>query len=168
MLPLLAPIAAQLFSQGLNILGNAVLAKGQAVVEDKLGVKLETASSETLRKMEIEHEEFLITIDQQKREAEIAAEQVAQSNVTDRWKADMLSDSWLSKNIRPLVLLYLLSVYTLFSVISAADVNVNPAYVELLAQMLMLVMGAYFVGRTVEKVKNIGEVGKNNREGDKK
>jgi maltodextrin utilization protein YvdJ len=168
MAPILAPIITQLFSQGLNILGNAVLAKGQDVVEEKLGVKLETASSETLRKMEIEHEEFLISIAQQQKEAEIAAEQVAQSNITDRWKADMLSDSWLSKNIRPLVLLYLLSVYTIFSVISAADINVNPAYVELLAQMLMLVMGAYFVGRTVEKVKNIGEVGKTNREGDKK
>lgn len=167
MLPLLVPIVTQLFSKGLDILGNAVLAKGQAVVEDKLGIKLDTASDETLRIAEMEHEEFLLTIAKEAKEAEIAAEQVAQSNITDRWKADMLSDSWLSKNIRPLVLLYLLSVYTLFSIISAADVNVNPAYVELLAQMLMLVMGAYFVGRTVEKVKNIGEVGRNNREGDR-
>lgn len=167
MLPLLAPIVASLFSQGLNLLGNAVIAKGQEVVEDKLGVKLSTVTSEDLKKLEIQHEEWLLELDMRKQEADIAAEQVAQVNVTDRWKADMLSDSWLSKNIRPMVLIFLLSVYTLFSVGSAAGISVTPAYVELLAQMLMVVMSAYFVGRTVEKWKDMSEQGKNNREGEK-
>lgn len=168
MLPILVPIVSQLFSQGLNLLGNAVLAKGQEVVEEKLGVKLSTVSSEDLRKLEIQHEEYLLELDTKRMEAEIAAEQVAQGNVTERWKADMLSDSWLSKNIRPMVLIFLLSVYTLFSVGSAAGMTVTPAYVELLAQMLMLVMGAYFVGRTVEKLTDMKEQGKNTREGEGK
>lgn len=171
MLPILIPIVSQLFSQGLNLLGNAVLAKGQDVIEDKLGVKLDIASSETLKKLEIEHEEYLLDIGMKKIEMEIAAEQVAQSNVTDRWKADMLSDSYLSKNIRPFVLIFLLSVYTIFAFLSSINVDVKVSYVELLAQMLMLVMGAYFVGRTVEKVKDISEKGKTYRqdqEGDKK
>ena len=170
MLPILAPIVASLFSQGLNLLGNAVIAKGQEAIEEKLGVKLDayTGTSEgllKLKQLEFEHEEFLLDAAYKKAELDIQAEQIAQTNVTDRWKADMLSDSWLSKNIRPFVLMFLLAVYTLFSLGSAADILVKSAYVELLAQMLMLVMGAYFVGRTVEKVKDLSEQGKNIREG---
>ena len=156
----MAPLVAALFSQGLNLLGNAVLAKGQEVIEDKLGVKLEHAKPAELRKLEIEHEEFLIEAGIRQRQQEIDAEKAAQGNVTDRWKADMLSDSWLSKNIRPLVLIYLLGAYTLFSVGSGFDFNITQAYVELLAQMLMLVMAAYFVGRSIEKAIDMKERGK--------
>jgi hypothetical protein len=72
----------------------------------------------------------------------------------------MLSDSWLSKNIRPMVLIYLLGSYTIMSLMSAADINVTQAYVELLGQMIMLVMGAYFAGRSIEKIVDMRERGK--------
>jgi hypothetical protein len=156
----MAPLIAALFSQGLSMLGNAVLAKGQAVVEEKLGVKLDIAKPEELRRLEIEHEEWLVEAGIRKAELELKSEEAAQGNVTERWKADMLSDSWLSKNIRPMVLIYLLGAYTVFSIGSGAGFNITQAYVELLAQMLMLVMGAYFVGRSIEKAIDMRERGK--------
>lgn len=156
----MAPLIATLFSQGLSILGNAVLAKGQDVIEEKLGVKLDQAKPEELRRLEIEHEEFLLNAAIRQREIEIQADAAGQAQVTQRWQADMLSDSWLSKNIRPVVLLYLLAAYTVFSLASGFDFNVTPAYVELLGQMLMLAFSAYFVGRSVEKWKDMHERGK--------
>ena len=154
------PIVATLLTQGLSILGNAVLAKGQDAIEKKLGVSLDTTPPAELAKLQFEHEEFLLNAAIREKELEIEAETAAQGNVSERWKADMLSDSWLSKNIRPIVLLYLLATYTLFSLFSIPGWNVTQSYVELLAQMLMLVMGAYFVGRTIEKMKDMHERGK--------
>lgn len=75
-----------------------------------------------------------------------------QDNVTGRWSADMASDSWLSKNIRPMALVAILVGYFGFALMSAWDINVNNAYVELLGQWGMLVMSAYFGGRTLEKI----------------
>ena len=75
-----------------------------------------------------------------------------QDNVTGRWSADMASDSWLSKNIRPLALVAILTGYFGFALMSAWNINVNNAYVELLGQWGMLVMSAYFGGRTLEKI----------------
>ena len=75
-----------------------------------------------------------------------------QDNITGRWSADMASDSWLSKNIRPTALVAILTGYFGFALMSAWDINVNNAYVELLGQWGMLVMSAYFGGRTLEKI----------------
>ena len=75
-----------------------------------------------------------------------------QGNVTDRHKSDMNSDSWLSKNIRPATLVFILCVYTVFGLMSAWEIEVNQPYVELLAQWGMLVMSFYFGGRTLEKI----------------
>jgi hypothetical protein len=72
--------------------------------------------------------------------------------VTKRWEADMKSDSYLSKNIRPLTLIAILSAYFLFAMMSAFSVNVNETYVKLLGEWGQLIMLAYFGGRTVEKV----------------
>ena len=72
--------------------------------------------------------------------------------VTKRWEADMKSDSYLSKNIRPLTLIAILSAYFLFAMMSAFNVNVNETYVKLLGEWGQLIMLAYFGGRTVEKV----------------
>jgi hypothetical protein len=136
------------------------MAKGQQVVEQQLGVKLDSAPAHVLRQAEIEHEEYLLDAAIKQKELDIEAEKAGQAQVTERWKADMLSDSWLSKNIRPLVLLYLLGAYTVFSLSSGVGFQVTQAYVELLAQMLMLVMSAYFVGRSIEKVIDMKERGK--------
>ena len=74
------------------------------------------------------------------------------NNVTGRWNADMASDSWLSKNIRPMSLVAIFVGYFLFAMMSAFGLNANEAYVTLLGQWGMLIMGAYFGGRTVEKL----------------
>lgn len=78
--------------------------------------------------------------------------EVDQTNITERWNADMASDSWLSKNIRPLSLVAIFLGYFLFAMMSAFGLNADEAYVQLLGQWGMLVMGAYFGGRTIEKL----------------
>ena len=159
MLPFLIPILTELAANGLNVLTGAITAKGKEVVEKTLGVtipdsvdKLTPELIAQLKIKEMEHEEALVQMSIDKQRVDIEQEKNANDAVTDRWKADMSSDSWLSKNIRPAVLLYILTAYTIFSLMSAAGYNVNQAYVELLANWGMLVMSAYFVGRSVEKV----------------
>ena len=78
-----------------------------------------------------------------------------QNNLTDRLKADMASDSWLSKNIRPMTLLLILGGYFTFAMMSAFDYDTNKSYVELLGQWGMLVMSFYFGGRTLEKIMDM-------------
>jgi hypothetical protein len=75
-----------------------------------------------------------------------------QAGVSDRWKADMASDSWWSKNIRPMTLAYILSAYLALAVLDGFGFRVAEAYVTLLGQWGMLVMSAYFGGRTLEKI----------------
>lgn len=75
-----------------------------------------------------------------------------QNNLTERLKADMGSDSWLSKNIRPMTLVAILLGYFTFAMMSAFNYNTNQAYVELLGQWGMLIMSFYFGGRTLEKI----------------
>ena len=75
-----------------------------------------------------------------------------QNNLTARMEADMKSDSWLSKNIRPMTLIFILVTYTVFGLMSAWDIEVNNNYVELLGQWGMLIMSFYFGGRTLEKI----------------
>jgi hypothetical protein len=78
--------------------------------------------------------------------------EVEQENVTRRVEADMASDSWLSKNIRPMTLVFLLMAYSGFAIASIFDYETRGAYVELLGQWGMLVMSFYFGGRTMEKI----------------
>ena len=75
-----------------------------------------------------------------------------QNNLSDRHKADMTSDSWLSKNIRPMTLIAIFIGYFTFAMMSAFGHNANEAYVTLLGQWGMLVMSFYFGGRTLEKI----------------
>jgi hypothetical protein len=84
--------------------------------------------------------------------AELQADMNEQNNVSERWKADLGSDSWLSKNVRPMTLVALLVAYFIFATASAFDIVVKPDYVELLGQMIMLIVSAYFGGRTLEKI----------------
>lgn len=78
--------------------------------------------------------------------------EVDQSNVTERWSADMASDSWLSKNIRPMSLIAILSGYFTFAMMSAFGYNANESYVTLLGNWGMLIFGAYFGSRSLEKI----------------
>jgi len=75
-----------------------------------------------------------------------------QNNLTERLKADMGSDSWLSKNIRPMTLIAILAGYFTFAMMSAFGMDTNESYVQLLGQWGMLIMSFYFGGRTLEKI----------------
>ena len=78
-----------------------------------------------------------------------------EKNITDRWKADMNSDSWLSKNVRRLVLVFLVVCTVLMIFIDAGSINfvVEEKWTDLLQLVLITVIGAYFGGRTMEKRK---------------
>jgi len=87
--------------------------------------------------------------------AQLQADMNEQQELTKRQQADMMSDSWLSKNIRPMTLVFILMTYTTFAMMSAWDIEVNNNYVELLGQWGMLIMSFYFGGRTLEKIMDI-------------
>jgi hypothetical protein len=84
--------------------------------------------------------------------AKINADIAESQEITKRWEADMSSDSWLSKNIRPLALIAIFLAYFLFTAMSAFGYNAQESYVNLLGSWGQIVFLAYFGGRTVEKV----------------
>jgi hypothetical protein len=170
MIPIVGALLGTLAENGLTLLSSAIQAKGKQIVEDKLGVKIPDnptpADVESLRQLQYEHEERLLElgiekakIEQEELKALLEAQANQENNVSDRWKSDMASDSWLSKNIRPMTLVYILTAYLLFAGLSAAGINVQESYVSLLGQWGMLVMTAYFGGRTVEKVMELRNKG---------
>ena len=91
--------------------------------------------------------------------AQLNAEVAEQHELTERLKADMGSDSWLSKNIRPMALIAILAGYFIFAMMSAFGHDANESYVELLGQWGMLIMSFYFGGRTLEKIIGIKKKG---------
>ena len=88
------------------------------------------------------------------------AEQAAQAQVSARWEADMKHGSWLSKNIRPITLVFLTVMFTVLSLfdgnlkIAGEEFTIAEAYIPVYQTLLMVVYGAYFAGRSIEKVKN--------------
>ena len=92
----------------------------------------------------------------QKMQELIASHEAAmEKNITDRWTADMNSDSWLSKNVRPLVLIFLIVCTMLLIFIDAGAITftVEEKWTDLLQLVLITVIGAYFGGRSIEKVR---------------
>jgi uncharacterized membrane protein (DUF106 family) len=87
--------------------------------------------------------------------AQINADIAEQQELTKRQQSDMASDSWLSKNIRPMTLIAILSGYFVFAMMSAFGMDTNTKYVELLGQWGMLIMSFYFGGRTLEKIMDM-------------
>lgn len=79
-----------------------------------------------------------------------------QKNVTDRWRADMASDSWLSKNVRPMTLIFVLACTMLLIFIDAGTISfvVEEKWTDLLQLTLITIVGSYFGGRSIEKLKN--------------
>lgn len=161
----MAPIIAALLKGGLTVLGNAVLAKGRDAIEEKIGVKLPelTVGQDlppeqlaALRQAEFAHEQWLIEAGMRQETAALEAIAAEDRNITDRWQADLAAPGvWLSANVRPIVLLYLLSAYTILALMSAFDLNVEEVYVTLLGQWGMLVMTAYFGGKSIENIYKI-------------
>jgi len=86
----------------------------------------------------------------------INAEAEMQKNVTERWKSDMSSDSWLSKNVRPMVLIFLVVCTMILVFIDGGFISfeVEGKWISLLELTLLTVIGAYFGGRSAEKIKN--------------
>ena len=163
MIPIIASLLGTLAQNGLGLLSSAIQAKGKEVVEQTLGVKISDNPSPDevakLSQLQYDHEERLLELGIEKARMELEETKVVVgamisegNNVADQWKADMLSDSWLSKNIRPMSLIAIFVGYFLFSMMSAFGLNANEAYVNLLGQWGMLIMGAYFGGRTIEKL----------------
>jgi hypothetical protein len=80
---------------------------------------------------------------------------IEQAAITSRWEADMSSDSWLSKNIRPMALIAIFVAFFLFTMMSAFGYNAQESYVNLLGQWGQIIFLAYFGGRTVEKLADM-------------
>lgn len=170
MIPIVATLLSTLAQNGLGLLSSAIQAKGKQIVEEKLGVKISDDPTPEevvkLRQLQYDHEERLLELgiekarlEQEELQSLLNAQANQENNVSDRWKSDMASDSWLSKNIRPGTLVYILTAYLVFAGLSAAGIQVQESYVSLLGQWGMLVMTAYFGGRTVEKVMEMRKGG---------
>jgi hypothetical protein len=98
---------------------------------------------------------MLIEMQQKGELAKLQADMNEQDNLTKRAEADMKSDSWLSKNIRPMTLIYILTAYLALAVMDAMGLDISDNFVSLLGQWGMLVMSFYFGGRTLEKVMDM-------------
>ena len=97
----------------------------------------------------------LLKVQQEGRLAELQADNIEAQELTKRAQADMGSDSWLSKNIRPLSLIVVFFAYFLFAMMSAYGHNANETYVSLLGQWGMLIFSFYFGSRGMEKIADI-------------
>jgi uncharacterized membrane protein (DUF106 family) len=102
----------------------------------------------------------LLKMQQEGRLAELNADNIENQELTKRAQADMASDSWLAKNIRPMTLIAIITGYFIFAFMSAFDMDTNERYVELLGQWGMLIMSFYFGGRTLEKIVDMKEKSK--------
>ena len=89
------------------------------------------------------------------KEVLVQAEAQAQEQVTRRWEADMKSDNWLSKNIRPLICIFLTAIFVVLSVFDGniGEFAIQESYIPIYQTLLITVYGAYFAGRSIEKIK---------------
>ena len=115
----------------------------QAIVKYEVGSKGEEVKA---------IQQKLIELQQQGQLAELQADNIEMQEITKRQQADMASDSWLSKNIRPLALIAIFAAYFIFTTMSAFGLNAQESYVNLLGQWGQIVFLAYFGGRTAEKI----------------
>ena len=125
-------------SKLLNFLGGGVVKQVGDVIDN-----LSTSKEERLeakRKME---------------EVLMQAESQAQEQVTRRWEADMKSDNWLSKNIRPLICIFLTAIFVVLSVFDGniGEFVIQKSYIPIYQTLLITVYGAYFAGRSIEKIR---------------
>jgi len=130
----------------MGVLGK-IFSSGAGELVKNVGGVLDNLTTSTEEKLKIKTEIKKIISDY---ETEI------EKNVTSRWQSDMNSDSWLSKNVRPLVLIFLVICTMLIIFIDAGTINftVKDSYVDLLQLVLITVIGAYFGGRSFEKGRN--------------
>jgi hypothetical protein len=122
----------------LNILGGSAIEKIGNVVDN-----LSTSEEERLAARKAIKELLL------------KAESDAQDQVTRRWESDMKSDNWLSKNIRPLICIFLTVIFVVLSMFDGniGEFKIQDSYVPIYQTLLITVYGAYFAGRSIEKIK---------------
>jgi hypothetical protein len=163
MIPIVTSLVHTLAVNGLGLLAGAVEAKGKEFIERTIGVRIPDNPSQEdlikLKQLEIEQEQLLLQYTLKQKELEVEESKLlaqmhqnAHASTSSRWQFDMGSDSKLSKNIRPGTLVYMLTAYLLFALLSAMGIDINEAYVKLLGEWGQLVMLAYFGGRSVEKI----------------
>ena len=133
----------------MSLLAN-IFAGGAGEVIEKVGGVVDNLTTSKEEKLQLKNELEKILHD---------ANKTAQEAVTSRWEADMKSDNWLSKNIRPLVLIFLTAVFVLMSFFdgNAGELTINDAYKPIYQTLLITVYGAYFAGRSIEKVTKAKE-----------
>ena len=133
----------------MSLLAN-IFAGGAGEVIEKVGGVVDNLTTSKEEKLQLKNELEKILHD---------ANKTAQEAVTSRWEADMKSDNWLSKNIRPLVLIFLTAVFVLMSFFdgNAGEFTINDAYKPIYQTLLITVYGAYFAGRSIEKVTKAKE-----------
>ncbi len=122
-------------------------------VVDSVGNAIDNLVTSDEEKLALKNELAKIQIEAQNKKDELDLKYEEQ--LTLRQQNDMQSDSWLSKNIRPLTLIFILVMYSLLSIGSGFEFTVTESYVQLLGQWGMLIMSFYFGGRTFEKVASI-------------
>lgn len=163
MIPIITSLVHTLAVNGLGLLAGAVEAKGKEFIERTIGARIPDNPSQDdlikLKQLEIEQEHLLLQYTLKQKELEVEESKLlaqmhqnAHGSTSSRWQFDMSSDSTLSKNIRPGTLVYMLTAYLLFALLSAIGIDINEAYVKLLGEWGQLVMLAYFGGRSVEKI----------------
>lgn len=121
---------------------------------DILGGGVVKQVGDVLDKLTTSKEEKLAA--QQKiEEVLLKAESQAQEQVTRRWEADMKSDNWLSKNIRPLICVFLTVIFVVLSMFdgNVGGFSIQESYIPIYQTLLITVYGAYFAGRSIEKIK---------------
>ena len=125
-------------SKLLDILGGGVV--------DKIGNVIDNLTTS---------EEERLAAKKAMQEVLMKAESQAQEQVTRRWEADMKSDNWLSKNIRPLVCVFLTAIFVILSVFdgNVGGFTIQERYIPIYQTLLITVYGAYFAGRSIEKIK---------------
>jgi uncharacterized BrkB/YihY/UPF0761 family membrane protein len=128
----------KLLKKILNILGGSAIEKIGNVVDN-----LSTSDEERLAARKAIKELLL------------KAESDAQDQVTRRWESDMRSDNWLSKNIRPLICVFLTVIFVVLSMFDGniGEFKIQDSYVPIYQTLLITVYGAYFAGRSIEKIK---------------
>lgn len=156
-------ILGQLAGAGLTLLVDALVKVGKDVVEKKTGIKLPDLNGPALtdaqlfelKKAEIEHQAKLLelALEEKKIDASLVIEEG--KAVTDRWRFDMSSDSWLSKNVRPVVLVSLVGYVMAAGIASAFDIKIDDGYIELFGELLGIVFVAYYGSRGLEKIASV-------------
>ena len=147
---------------GTTRVGDALrwLAKqGKTIAPEILDIAGNITGIDGLNKLSdvISKDKQLTEVDKQLLLAELQQDVIEMQEVTKRWQYDMGSDSWLSKNIRPLSLAFLTATLFIYIILDASinGFTINENWIDLLSSLLLLVYGGYFGMRSVEKITNI-------------